>query len=93
MKFDVVGTSKLGDSRFVIFGRIVEGGVSTGDSVTISLNRLAGPTLNIDQVKLMDLNSKHVTCDSVAFRDVEPESMELLESLEISGKLIDISPA
>jgi len=89
--FESVGTVKIDDRRFAIYGNIISGEISGGQSVAIPLNASASITLEIDSVEFLDRIRDKTSYIALTFHKLDTETVELLESLNISNETLKIT--
>ena len=89
--FEAVGTLKIDDRRFAIFGDILNGNVLRGQTVEIPLNKSVSITLDIDSVEFLDLVPEKQSYVALTFRKLDEATIELLESLDIRNEPLEIT--
>ena len=89
--FESVGTVKIDDRRFAIYGNILSGEVSGGQSVTIPLNASTSITLEIDSIEFLDQIRDNTSYVALAFHKLDADTVELLEQLNICNEALEIT--
>ena len=89
--FEAVGALRIDDRRFAIYGNILTGELTRGQSVAIPFNGSVSMTLKIDSIEYMDRLQDRTAYVALTFHKLDDETVELLESFNIGGETLDIN--
>ena len=89
--FEAIGALKINDRRYAIYGNILTGEISRGQSVAIPLNGSVSVTLDIDSVEYMDRIHEKTSYVAITFLKLDNETVDLLEALDIGNEILNIT--
>ena len=90
-KFLAVGSIKIDERRYAIYGRILTGEIGTGLYAKIPLGSESELTLQIDSVEYMDRIREKVSYEAIVFNKLDPTLIEMIETADIANKTLEIS--
>ena len=89
--FESIGSLRIDDSRFAIYGNILSGKLSSGQTVVIPLNGSKSITLRIDSIEFLDRIRENISYVALTFHKLDGETVDLLKSHNLANAMLEIS--